>query len=396
MRTSESHPLRVAVVAVDGVPGRVGVTLCPGKYQPDALTGAWDRDLERDLDVIAGLGATTVVTLVEPHELQALRVPDLGARVEARGMTWWHLPIRDQSVPDEATERRYREVVGPDLRRRLAGGELVVVHCKGGLGRAGLMAARLLIEHGASPTDAIARVRAARDPRAIETRAQERFLKAIPPQRPLAFTRHPVDAMRARAAALRDELTTRRSVRHFSTEPIPLEVVRDAIATAASAPSGANKQPWTFVLVTDPAMKRRLREAVEAEERRFYDDRAPERWLRDLEPLGTAWEKPYLEDAPALIVVFAQATAPDGARHYYVKESVGIASGFLLAALHHAGLATLTHTPAPMAVLAEVLDRPSHEKPYLLIPVGYPADGCLVPAISRKDLDAVLVEVPPS
>jgi len=147
------------------------------------------------------------------------------------------------------------------------------------------------------------------------------------------------------------------------------------------------------VLVTDPDTKRRIREAAEAEERAFYEDRAPDDWLEDLEPLGTDANKPYLEHAPALIVVFAQAVAPDKSKHYYVKESVGIACGFLIAALHLAGLATLTHTPSPMKFLEEVLERPDHERAFLLLPVGYPAEGCQVPDLERKSLDEVLVEV---
>ena len=200
--------------------------------------------------------------------------------------------------------------------------------------------------------------------------------------------------MRDRASAWADEAVRRRSVRRFSPEPIPLDVVRDCVRAAVSAPSGANKQPWTFVLVTDPEVKRRIREAAEAEERAFYGGRAPQRWLDELQPFGTGPDKPFLEVAPALIVVFAQkhGGGPDE-RHYYVQESVGLATGMLLAALHHAGLATLTHTPSPMGFLAKVLNRPERERPFLLIPVGYPARGCRVPDIARKPLSEVLVEV---
>ncbi|MEE8410281.1 MAG: nitroreductase family protein [Myxococcota bacterium] len=198
--------------------------------------------------------------------------------------------------------------------------------------------------------------------------------------------------MRRRASALFDDLSARRSVRHFSSDPIPLDVVRTAIHAAAQAPSGANKQPWTFVLVTTPETKRAMREKAETEERTFYDGRASPEWIEDLEPLGTDASKPFLEDAPALIVVFAQTTAADGGKHYYVKESVGIACGMLLAALQIAGLATLTHTPSPMAFLSKILGRPDNEKPFLLIPVGYPADGCRVPAIQRKSLSDILIE----
>lgn len=208
----------------------------------------------------------------------------------------------------------------------------------------------------------------------------------------LTFERSSAAEMRDRAEAFRDQLADRRSVRHFSTDAIPLDVVRTVISTAARAPSGANKQPWTFALVTDPTIKKAIRLAAEEEEQAFYGGRAPEAWLADLAPLGTDASKPFLEDAPALIVLFAQATAADGSKHYYVKESVGIAAGFLIAGLHLAGLATLTHTPSPMGFLGTILGRPAHEKAYLLLPVGYPADGCEVPVIRRKPLDEVLIE----
>ena len=210
---------------------------------------------------------------------------------------------------------------------------------------------------------------------------------------PLDFKRLSPDQMRAQARSLRQNLSQRRSVRDFSSEPIPMEVIHDAIDAAAQSPSGANKQPWTFVVVTDPKTKREIRIAAEAEEQRFYEERASQRWLEDLTPLGTDASKPFLEQAPALIVLFAQHTGPDGSNHYYVKESVGIAAGVLLATLHLAGLATLTHTPSPMAFLAQILQRPSHERAYLLIPVGYPCHDCRVPNISRKSLKDVMVEV---
>lgn len=211
---------------------------------------------------------------------------------------------------------------------------------------------------------------------------------------PLDFTRLSPDAMRERAEGLYAELRARRSVRHFSRDPVDLDVLRRCVATAATAPSGANKQPWSFVLVTDPAVKRALREAAEQEERRFYTGRAPQRWLDDLKALGTDADKPFHEEAPALIAVFARRHGDDpDDRNYYVSESVGIAVGMLLAALHHAGLATLTHTPSPMNFMAEVLRRPANERAYLLIPVGFPAEGCRVPDIARKALDEVLFEV---
>jgi nitroreductase len=200
--------------------------------------------------------------------------------------------------------------------------------------------------------------------------------------------------MRARASAWADEAAQRRSVRAFSSEPVPLDVIRDCVRAAASAPSGANKQPWTFVLVTDADVKRRIREAAEREERSFYGGRAPQRWLDDLEAIGTGPDKPFLETAPALIVVFAQKYGDRAeARNYYVQESVGLATGMLLAALHHAGLATLTHTPSPMGFLSNVLQRPERERPFLLIPVGYPAPDCRVPDLKRKPQSEVLVEV---
>jgi nitroreductase len=211
--------------------------------------------------------------------------------------------------------------------------------------------------------------------------------------KPLDFVTRPVEEMIDRSRRFLEEMRRRRTVRHFSDRAIPREALLNCIETAAQAPSGANKQPWTFVLVTDPGVKSRIREAAEKEERAHYGGRAPETWLRDLEPLGTDENKPFLEIAPALIVVFAQRygeTKDD--QHYYVGESVGIAVGFLLAALHHAGFATLTHTPSPMKFLSEILERPENERPYLLIPVGFPAEGCEVPDIQRKALSDVLKE----
>jgi iodotyrosine deiodinase len=186
----------------------------------------------------------------------------------------------------------------------------------------------------------------------------------------------------------------RRSVRAFSREPVPWELVENAIATAGTAPSGAHQQPWTFVAVSDPELKRRIREAAEEEERRNYDGRMSDEWLRTLERLGTDWRKPHIEEAPWVIVVFEHAYGLDGDRkvkHYYVKESVGIAVGLLLASLHLAGLATLTHTPSPMGFLARILERPPNERAYLLVPVGYPAEDATVPELERKRLDAILV-----
>ncbi len=218
---------------------------------------------------------------------------------------------------------------------------------------------------------------------------------------PLAFDRLSVEESRSRIHHLLAELRRRRSVRDFAPEPVPLDLIEAAIKAAATAPSGANRQPWKFVLVLDPETKRRIREAAEAEEREFYERRATPEWLADLAPLGTDWHKPFLEIAPCLIVVFRLDYEParlaDGTEHrhknYYVQESVGIAVGMLLAALHAAGLATLTHTPSPMAFLREVLGRPKHEQPYMLIPVGYPAPGARVPDIQKKSFDEVCERV---
>jgi iodotyrosine deiodinase len=170
-----------------------------------------------------------------------------------------------------------------------------------------------------------------------------------------------------------------------------LEVVEDAIRAAASAPSGANLQPWRFVVVTDPQRKRELRVGAEAEEREFYRRRASTEWLRAIEPLGTDWRKPYLEIAPVVIVVFEVHQGPHSPRPYYVKESVGIAVGMLISALHLAGLATLTHTPSPMRFLNRVCDRPPEERPYLVLPVGYPAADARVPDVTRKPLEEVMI-----
>ena len=212
---------------------------------------------------------------------------------------------------------------------------------------------------------------------------------------PLEFVRYADDEQLARSRGFLDEMRRRRTVRHFSREPVPDELIENAVATAGTAPSGAHQQPWTFVVVSDPSVKRRIREAAEKEERRSYESRMPDEWLEALRPLGTDWRKPHIEDAPFVIVVFEQVygVREDGAKtkHYYVRESVGIAVGLLLASLHHAGVATLTHTPSPMGFLREILGRPENERPYALIPVGYPAAGCTVPALERKPVDEILV-----
>jgi nitroreductase len=203
--------------------------------------------------------------------------------------------------------------------------------------------------------------------------------------------------MLERARAYADAMHRRRSVRDFSPEPFPEQILVEAVRAAASAPSGAHQQPWTFVVVTDPEIKRRIREAAEVEEKKCWEDRMSAEWRAALEPLGLDWHKPHLTDAPAVIVVFAQPWGldePSGSRrikHYYVDESVGIAVGMLLSALHLAGLATLTHTPSPMGFLREILGRPPNERAYVVIPVGYPAEHAVVPDLARKPLEHVLV-----
>ena len=211
---------------------------------------------------------------------------------------------------------------------------------------------------------------------------------------PFSPTHLDADLQKAESEAFLNRMRERRSVRHFSTEPVPFELIQNAILTAASAPSGANQQPWRFVVVSDPTLKKQLREAAEAEEKENYERRFPEKWLEALEPFGTDWTKPFIEDAPYVIVVFRIDYGLDGDRkikHYYVTESVGIATGFLLAALHIAGLSTLTHSPSPMGFLNKVLSRPANERPFILIPVGYAAIDATVPDIKKKNLDEVLV-----
>ncbi len=203
----------------------------------------------------------------------------------------------------------------------------------------------------------------------------------------------PAEIGLARVREFRDWMVRRRSLRSFSDRAVPMEIVEAAVQAAASAPSGANVQPWRFVVVTDPEAKRRIREAAEEEEREFYQRRASDEWLEALAPLGTDEHKPFLETAPLVIVVFEVHKGPSTPRPYYVKESVGIAVGFLLAALHQAGLATLTHTPSPMRFLNEILGRPPEERPYVEIPVGYPPEDATVPDITRKPLPEVMIRV---
>ena len=201
------------------------------------------------------------------------------------------------------------------------------------------------------------------------------------------------DEMVVRVADFYAEMKRRRTVRHFADKPVPVKVIEDCLRTASTAPSGANIQPWHFVVVTDPAIKKRIRQEAEAEEQAFYKGRAPEEWLEALAPLGTDANKPFLEEAPYLIIIFAQSYHLDEngrkIKHYYVQESVGIATGMLITAVHHAGLASLTHTPSPMGFLNEILERPKWERPYLILVVGYPAEDAQVPVIEKKGLDQI-------
>ncbi len=201
------------------------------------------------------------------------------------------------------------------------------------------------------------------------------------------------DEMMDRSASFAAWMDKRRTCRDFSEKPIPRSVIEHIIMTASTAPSGAHKQPWTFCVVSDHGIKKQIREAAEKEEKESYEGRMSEEWLKDLEPIGTDWQKPFLETAPYLIIVFKRSYEfeSNGHKHqnYYVTESVGLACGFLLAAIHHAGLVALTHTPSPMNFLSKILNRPENEKPFLLIPVGYTAEECWVPDIRRKPLEEI-------
>ncbi|MDP3720478.1 MAG: nitroreductase family protein [Acidobacteriota bacterium] len=198
------------------------------------------------------------------------------------------------------------------------------------------------------------------------------------------------ETMTERAASFYDEVKRRRTVRDFSDRAVPRAVIEHCIRAAGTAPNGANLQPWHFVAVSDPAIKRKIREGAEEEERAFYSGKAPQEWLDALAPLGTDEHKPFLETAPWLIVIFGESYGelPDGrkVKHYYTQESVGIATGILITAVHHAGLVSLTHTPSPMGFLNEILDRPARERAFLILVVGYPAEGATVPDITKKSL----------
>jgi nitroreductase len=208
---------------------------------------------------------------------------------------------------------------------------------------------------------------------------------------PLNFTEYPPDEMRQRSTAFRRLMQKRRTVRHFSDKPVPREIIEECLITAGTAPNGANLQPWHFVVVSDPQVKHEIRVAAEEEEKEFYHRRAPKEWLDALAPLGTDEHKPFLDTAPYLIVIFGKnhSELPDGRRvkNYYVNESVGIATGFLIAALHNAGLVSLTHTPSPMGFLNAILNRPQDEKPFLLLVTGFPAKDAEVPVIQKKPLN---------
>jgi iodotyrosine deiodinase len=220
---------------------------------------------------------------------------------------------------------------------------------------------------------------------------EPRFIPYRPP-------RVSTDEVATRARSFYEALDSRRSVRMFSPDPVPRSVIDDLVRTASTAPSGAHRQPWRFVVVGDPETKRLIREAAEAEEAENYGGRLPEDWLEALAPLGTDEHKPYLEIAPWIVVLFEERYGinPDGSqrKNFYVKESVGIAAGMFVAAVHMAGLATLPHTPSPMAFLSKTLQRPENERPFALFPVGYPAENCVVPDLVRKALDQVAVEFP--
>lgn len=215
---------------------------------------------------------------------------------------------------------------------------------------------------------------------------------------PLEFEELAENEMLRRARAFYARMNGRRTVRQFSSRPVAREILQQAVLAAGTAPSGAHKQPWHFVLVGDPDVKARVRERAEAEEKESYEKRMPQSWLDDLAPLGTDWHKPFLTTCPWIIAVFAEAYGIGGAagqkrKHYYVQESVGIAVGFLLAALHEAGLATLTHTPSPMGFLRQILGRPENERAYMLIAAGFPERGCQVPDLRRKSLQEIMTEI---
>ena len=208
-------------------------------------------------------------------------------------------------------------------------------------------------------------------------------------------TKYDIDEMTTRSQDFFEWMNQRRTVRDFSDKPIPESVIEKIILSASTAPSGAHKQPWTFCVVKNPAIKKQIRIAAEKEEKESYENRMTEEWLKDLQPIGTDWNKPFLETAPYLIIIFKRSYELENNNYkhqnYYVTESCGIACGFLLTAIHNAGLVALTHTPSPMNFLAKILNRPENEKPFLLIPIGYPANECWVPDLKRKSIAEVCV-----
>ncbi|MBX2819118.1 MAG: nitroreductase family protein [Rhodothermaceae bacterium] len=208
---------------------------------------------------------------------------------------------------------------------------------------------------------------------------------------PLVYDRYSAEEMERRAEAFYELMNKRRSIRYFSDDPVPRELIEKAILTANTAPSGAHMQPWTFVAISSPDMKREIRIAAEKEEKESYEGRMSQEWLDALAPFGTTWEKPFLETVPWIVVCFAQSYGLDASgdkiKHYYVQESCGIACGMFISALHNMGLATLTHTPSPMRFLGNILQRPKNEKPYILFPIGYPSDDAVVPDLQRKSLE---------
>jgi nitroreductase len=207
------------------------------------------------------------------------------------------------------------------------------------------------------------------------------------------YKEYPPEEMQSRAQAFYEDIKRRRTIREFSNRPVPRDIIENCLLAAGTAPNGANLQPWHFAVVSDQKVKAEIRVGAEKEEQEFYQNRAPKDWLEALAPLGTDEDKPFIESAPYLIIVFAQTYGelPDGGRvkHYYVQESVGIATGFLIAALHNSGLSTLTHTPSPMGFLNDILGRPKHEKPFLNLVVGYPEEGVKVPDLTKKPLDEI-------
>ena len=208
-----------------------------------------------------------------------------------------------------------------------------------------------------------------------------------------AYHEYSIEEMQERARTFREEMQRRRSIRTFSSRPVPREIIDECICAAGTAPNGANMQPWHFVVVSEPGVKKQIREAAESEEREFYEHRASEEWLEALSPLGTDWQKPFLEEAPYLIVIFGLSNTilPNGEKrkNYYVTESVGIATGMLITAIHNAGLASLTHTPSPMGFLNKILECPANERPFLVLVIGYPAENTTVPNISKKTLEEI-------